>query len=54
MFICCLNKNICTLIVSLTVIMKCLFNYGIKIYWNITYHLTIQEPYYVDRNMFAF
>jgi hypothetical protein len=40
MFTCCLNTNICTWIVSLSVILKCLFNYGIKIYWNFTYHLT--------------
>jgi hypothetical protein len=32
MFTCCLNTNICTWIVSLSVILKCLFNYGIKIY----------------------
>jgi hypothetical protein len=31
--------------------LKCLF--GIKIYRNITYHLTIQKPYYVDRNIFG-
>jgi hypothetical protein len=37
MFNRCLNINICTWIVSLT---KCLFNYGIKIYRNVTYHLT--------------
>jgi hypothetical protein len=43
MFYYCLNINICTWIVSLTVILKCLFNYGIKIYWNTTYHLTIQN-----------
>jgi hypothetical protein len=36
---------------SLTAILKCLFNYGIKIYQNIVYHLTIQKPYNVDRNM---
>jgi hypothetical protein len=40
-------------IVSLTTILKCLFNYGIKIYQNIAYPLTIQNPYYVDRNMFG-
>jgi hypothetical protein len=53
MFNSCLNTNFCTWIVSLTVILKCLFNYGIKIYRNITYHLTIQKPYNVDRNMFG-
>jgi hypothetical protein len=35
MFNCCLNINTCTWIVSLTAILKCLFNYGIKIYRNI-------------------
>jgi hypothetical protein len=34
-------------------ILKYLFNYGIKIYQNIAYHLTIQKPYYVDRTMFG-
>jgi hypothetical protein len=42
MFNCCLNINTCTWIVSLAAILKCLFNYGIKIYRNIAYHLTIQ------------
>jgi hypothetical protein len=41
MFNCCLNIHSCTWIVSLTVILKCLFNYGIKIYQNVAYHLTI-------------
>jgi hypothetical protein len=30
MFNCCLNINTCTLIVSFTVMLKCLFNYEIK------------------------
>jgi hypothetical protein len=42
MFNCCLNINNCTWIVSLTAILKCLFHYGIKIYQNIFYHLTVQ------------
>jgi hypothetical protein len=33
--------------------LKCLLNYGIKIYQNIAYHLTIQKPYDVDRTMFG-
>jgi hypothetical protein len=41
MFNCCLNIHSCTWIVSLTVILKCLLNYGIKIYQNVAYHLTI-------------
>jgi hypothetical protein len=41
MFYFCLNINTCTWIVSLTVILKCLFNYGIKIYQNIAYLLTV-------------
>jgi hypothetical protein len=41
MFNCCLNINTCTWIVSLTAILKCLFNYGIKIYQNIAIHLTL-------------
>jgi hypothetical protein len=53
MFNCCLNINTCTYIISLTVILKCLFNYGIKIYQNIVHLLTIQKPYNVDRNMFG-
>jgi hypothetical protein len=53
MFNCCLNIKTCTLIVSLTVILKCLLNYGIKIYQNIAYLLTIQKPYHVDRTMFG-
>jgi uncharacterized membrane protein YczE len=40
MFNCCLNINTCTWIVSLTVILKYLFNYEIKIYQNIVYILT--------------
>jgi hypothetical protein len=44
MFNCCLNIHTCTWIVSLTVTLKCLLNYGIKIYQNIAYHLTIQKP----------
>jgi hypothetical protein len=43
MFNCCLNINTCTWTVSLTVILKYLFNYGIKIYQNIVYLLTIQK-----------
>jgi hypothetical protein len=41
MFNCCLNINTCTWIVSLTVILKYLFNYGIKIYQNIAYLLIV-------------
>jgi hypothetical protein len=37
---CCLNINTCIWIVSLIAILKYLFNYGIKIYQNIVYHLT--------------
>jgi hypothetical protein len=40
MFNCCLNIHTCTWIVSLTVILKCLLNYGIKIYQYLAYHLT--------------
>jgi hypothetical protein len=40
MFNCCLNIHTCTWIISLTVILKCIFNYGIKIYQNVAYHLT--------------
>jgi hypothetical protein len=40
MFNCCLNIHTCTWIISLTVTLKCLLNYGIKIYQNIAYHLT--------------
>jgi hypothetical protein len=50
---CCLNINTCTWIVSLTAILKCLFNYEIKIYQNIVYHLTIQKPYRADKTMFG-
>jgi hypothetical protein len=37
----CLNIHTCTWIVSLTIILKCLLNYGIKIYQNVVYYLTI-------------
>jgi hypothetical protein len=40
MFNYCLNINTCTWFVSLTTILKYLFNYGIQIYRNIAYHLT--------------
>jgi hypothetical protein len=53
MFNCCLNLHTSTWIVSLTITLKCLLNYGIKIYQNIAYHLTIQKPYHVDRTMFG-
>jgi hypothetical protein len=46
MFNCCLNINTCTWIVSLTVILKCIFNYRIKIYQNIVYHLTVDSSFY--------
>jgi hypothetical protein len=41
MFYCGLNIYTCTWIVSLTIILKCLLNYGIKICQNIAYHLTL-------------
>jgi hypothetical protein len=41
MFNCGLNIHTCTWIVSLTIILKCLLNYGIKICQNVAYHLTI-------------
>jgi hypothetical protein len=44
MFNCGLNIHICTWIVSLTIILKCLLNYGIKICQNVAYHLTQQRP----------
>jgi hypothetical protein len=53
MFNCGLNIHICTWIVSLTIILKYLLNYGIKICQNVAYHLTIQKPYNVDRTMFG-
>jgi hypothetical protein len=40
MFNCGLNIHTCTWIVSLTIILKCLLNYGIKICQNVAYHLT--------------
>jgi hypothetical protein len=48
-----LNIHTCTWIVSLTTLLKCLLNYGIKICQNVAYHLTIQKPYRVDRTMFG-
>jgi hypothetical protein len=53
MFNCGLKIHTCTWIVSLTIILKCLLNYGIKISQNVAYHLTFQKPYYVDRTMFG-
>jgi hypothetical protein len=53
MFNCDLNIHTCTWIVSLTIILKYLLNYGIKICQNVAYLLTIQKPYYVDRTMFG-
>jgi hypothetical protein len=53
MFNCGLNIHTCTWIVSLTIILKYLLNYGIKICQNVAYHLTIQKPYNVDRIMFG-
>jgi hypothetical protein len=54
MFNCCLNIHTCTCIVSLTVTLKCLLNYGIKIYQNVVYHLTkvwvIAISTYMKRN----
>jgi hypothetical protein len=44
MFNCCLNIHTCTWIVSLTVTLKRLLNYGIKIYQNVAYHLTTFAP----------
>jgi hypothetical protein len=40
MFNCDLNIHTCTWIVSLTIILKYLLNYGIKICQNVGYHLT--------------
>jgi hypothetical protein len=40
MFNSCLNIHTCTWIVSLTTLLKCLLNYGIKICQNVAYHLT--------------
>jgi hypothetical protein len=40
MFNCDLNIHTCTCIVSLTIILKYLLNYGIKICQNVAYHLT--------------
>jgi hypothetical protein len=48
-----LNIHTCTWIVSLTTLLKCLLNYGIKICQNVAYHLTIQKPYNVDMTMFG-
>jgi hypothetical protein len=45
MFNCGLNIHTCTWIVSLTIILKCLLNYGIKICKNIAYHLTPNANY---------
>jgi hypothetical protein len=53
MFNCVLNIHTCTWIVSLTIILKYLLNYGIKICQNVAYLLTIQKPYHVDRTMFG-
>jgi hypothetical protein len=53
MFNCDLNIHTSTWIVSLTIIVKYLINYGIKICQNVAYHLTIQKPYNVDRTMFG-
>jgi membrane-bound acyltransferase YfiQ involved in biofilm formation len=53
MFNCGLNIHTCKWIVSLTIILKCLLNYGIKICQNVAYHLTIQKTYNVDRTMFG-
>jgi hypothetical protein len=36
-----LNIHTCTWIVSLTTLLKCLLNYGIKICQNVAYHLTV-------------
>jgi hypothetical protein len=44
MFNCGLNIHTCTWIVSLTIILKCLLNYGIKICQNVAYHLTMDLP----------
>jgi hypothetical protein len=52
-FNCDLNIHTCTWIVSLTIILKYLLNYGIKICQNVVYLLTIQKPYDVDRTMFG-
>jgi hypothetical protein len=46
MFNYCSNINTCTWIVSLTVILKCLFNYEIKKYQNIAYLLTPTVMWY--------
>jgi hypothetical protein len=48
-----LNIHTCTWIISLTIILKYLLNYGIKICQNVAYLLTIQKPYNVDRTMFG-
>jgi hypothetical protein len=41
MFNCGLSIHTCTWIVSLTIILKCLLIYGIKICQNVAYHLTV-------------
>jgi hypothetical protein len=50
MFNSCLNMNTRTFYVALTIILllKYLFNYGIKLCHLITYYLTIQKPYIDD------
>jgi hypothetical protein len=49
MFNCGLNIHTCTWIVSLTIILKCLLNYGIKICQNVTYHLTVRPVELVSK-----
>jgi hypothetical protein len=49
MFNSCLNIHTCTWIASLTTLLKCLLNYGIKICQNVAYHLTRPTPVRADQ-----
>jgi hypothetical protein len=53
MFNCGLNIHTCTWIVSLTAILKCLLNYGIKICQNIAYHITTTFEYKFNHAKFT-